>query len=143
MPRWFERAPWKRLIRVTIVPAMAIVLCIVLPIMLVVVPVLIIYGFLEIRIARAVGLSKKGYFGGRRVGSSWVYEERHGDSLRALVIDVVNTEPGRWDMFFPTAAKWTTSVPEWAKERREEIAQRIAKRYKHKRFHYPSDLNST
>jgi hypothetical protein len=119
---------------------MAIALCLILPVMLAVAPFFIVCAFLEIRIARAIGLSRKGYFGGRRVNNHWVYEERHGDSLRTLLLEVENTEPGCWDMSFPTAEKWSASVPEWARARREEIAGRIAGRYERKRFHYPPDL---
>jgi hypothetical protein len=139
---WSERTPWNGLIRVAILPAMAIGLCIALPIMLVVAPAQIVYTLLETRMARVRGLSKKGYFGGRRIENKWVYEERDGDSLRALMIDVVNTEPGRWEMFFPTQSQWNASTPEWARDRREEIAHRIAKRYRRNGFHYPSDLRA-
>jgi hypothetical protein len=47
---WSKRAPWQGLIRVTIVPVMAITLCPILPVMFAVAPFFIVCAFLEIRI---------------------------------------------------------------------------------------------
>jgi|HubBroStandDraft_6_1064221.scaffolds.fasta_scaffold332241_2 hypothetical protein len=69
-----------------------------------------------------------------------VYEERHRHSLVALILPVGNTEPGHWELFIPDDTKWRATVPEWACDRREEIALRIGEAWKPKDFHLPNDL---
>lgn len=80
------------------------------------------------RIVRTLSLRRNGYFGGRQVRGSWVYEERCGAELLALSLEMVNMEPGRWELFVPGEAKWREVVPAWAADRRSEIIQRIAER---------------
>ena len=65
----------------------------------------------------------------------------HEGMLRTLTLKAENTEPGRWELFFPTDDRWRATVPDWAKDRREEIALRIARRWKAKHLHYPADLD--
>jgi hypothetical protein len=141
MAHWSQRRPWRALIRLSILPAFAIALCIALPILLAALPFAILYTFVEMRISRAIGLSKRGYFGGRLGSGNWTYEELHDGSLRTLTLKAENTEPGRWELFLPTDERWRTTVPDWAKDRREEIALRIATRLKAKRLHFPADLS--
>jgi hypothetical protein len=53
---------------------------------------------------------------------------------------VENTELGHWELFIPDDAKWRATVPDWAKDRRREIALRITEAWKAKYFHLPNDL---
>ena len=60
-----QRSPWRDLIRFGILPAAAFGLRIAVPFLIAALPIVIAYVLIEIRISRAIGLSKKGYFGGR------------------------------------------------------------------------------
>jgi hypothetical protein len=107
---------------------------------LVLVPLtLIVYGFLKQELVRTLSLNRKGYFTGRRYREHWIYEERRGFEIAALMLPVANTGPGHYEMFIPKDAAWRATVPDWARERREEIALRIAERWRQKDFHLPSD----
>ena len=89
----------------------------------------------------AIGaLRDRGYFSHWQGPGQWVYEERHGYSLKAFILPIENTEPGHWEMFIPDDAKWRATVPDWARDRRQEIALRIAEAWKPKDFHIPDDL---
>jgi hypothetical protein len=89
---------------------------------------------------RKWALRDRGYYSHRHGPHFWVYEERQGHSLVALILPVSNTEPGHWEMFIPDDAKWRATVPDWAKDRRREIALRIAEAWKATDFHLPNDL---
>jgi hypothetical protein len=91
------------------------------------------------RITRWRDLRQKGYFGGRQVRDTWVYEERDGTSLRALTLTMGNTEPGHWELFLPSQAEWRTSVPGWAQDRQQEIVRRIGERLKSRDIHIGDD----
>jgi hypothetical protein len=91
---------------------------------------------------RSTRLSKKGYFSGRRVNEHWIYEEMQGLTVAALVLPIVNTEPGHWELFVPNDSEWRLAVPSWAWERRFEIASRIAEGWKPKDFHLPKDFSA-
>ena len=58
----------------------------------------------------------------------------------ALILPVENTEPGHWELFIPDDAKWRATVPDWAKDRHQEIALRIGQAWKPKDFHLPNGL---
>jgi hypothetical protein len=70
----------------------------------------------------------------------WVYAERGSNGIRSLTLDLANTESGRYELFIPANDKWRASVPDWAQDRRQEIAGRIAERCKPDDFHLPNDL---
>jgi hypothetical protein len=91
---------------------------------------------------RSILLNKKGYFSGRRMNEHWIYEEMQDRKVAALILPIVRTEIGRQELFIPTDAVWRATVPEWARERRSEIAPRIAERWKSRDFHLPNDLGS-
>jgi hypothetical protein len=92
--------------------------------------------------SRKISLSRKGYFSGRMKGDFWVYEERHGSSIRSLAVGVVNTEPGHWQIFMPSELEWNERMPEWALGRRIEIGQRIAEGWSVEDFHIEDSSNS-
>jgi len=43
-------------------------------------------------------------------------------------------------LFIPDDAKWRATVPDWAKDRRQEIALRIGEAWKPKDYHLPNEL---
>jgi hypothetical protein len=87
------------------------------------------------RFIRWRDLRQKGYFGGRRVLDTWVYEERDGAEVRSLTLEMSNTEPGHYELFLPSPSAWRTSVPGWAQDRQQEIVRRIAERLKSRDMH--------
>jgi len=82
----------------------------------------------RLRIARWRDLRQKGYFGGKRVRKTWLYEELNGSELRSLSLPMEFTEPGHTELFVPDESAWQLAVPPWARERRTEIVSRIAER---------------
>jgi hypothetical protein len=101
-----------------------------------------IYTSVKRETMRSMALRNKGYYPGRRLYDHWLYEEVQKLSVAALVLPVENTEPGHWEMFIPDDAKWRAIVPDWARDRREEIGLRIAEAWKPKDFHLPDDLKA-
>jgi hypothetical protein len=107
---------------------------------LVLVPLtLIVSAFLKQELVRTLSLNRKGYFAGRRYREHWIYEERQGTNIAALMLPVANTGPGHFEMFIPDDGTWRAMVPDWAREQRAEIALRIAEGWKPKDFHLPAD----
>jgi hypothetical protein len=140
--RWNGQRELSKPMQALFMLAFAIALCVDVPVALALLPFAIIYGALEWRIARAIGLDKRGYFGGHFVRGTWLYEEVCNQTVRSLRLELANTEPGHWEMFFPTDEQWRARVPEWAKDRRRKIAVRIAGRLKAKDFQSPADLGA-
>ena len=84
--------------------------------------------FVRRHAGRQMSLKSKGYSAGWRIYDHWIYEERQGYAPAALLLPVANTEPGHYELFIPDEPKWRETVPAWARDRREEIALRIAER---------------
>ena len=76
-------------------------------------------------VIRSMRLDKKGYFSGRRLNEHWIYEEIQGCDVLALILPVTRIGH-RVELFIPTDSEWRATVPYWARERRTEIAWRIA-----------------
>ena len=138
---FYNRAPWNLVIGFAATIAVAISIAVAATPWIFLVP-LVAWAIVSIQhqSARKSALRNKGYFSHRQGPDYWVYEERHGYSLVALILPVANTEPGHWEMFIPDDAKWRATVPDWARERRKEIALRIGEEWKAKDFHLPIDL---
>jgi hypothetical protein len=102
-----------------------------------------LYSTIARNVVRGMRLNKKGYFSGRRLHENWIYEEMQDRNVVALILPIVQTEIGRKEIFIPSDSEWRSTVPEWARERRTEIASRIAEGWKPKDFHLPGDLPTT
>ena len=100
--RWNGQRELSKPIQALFMLACAVALCIDIPVALALLAFAIIYGSLEWRIARAFGLDKRGYFGGHFVGGAWLSEEVCNQTVRSLRLELANTEPGHWEMLFPT-----------------------------------------
>ena len=87
-------------------------------------------------LVRLLALRRHGYFAGRQIRESWVYEELHGNEAVVLSLPMQNIEPGHWALFVPGDAEWRTVVPGWAHDRKKEILQRIAERLPLGDIHY-------
>ncbi len=110
--------------------------------LLIVILLLVGYVQLKWRVKRRMQLSRRGYFSGRLLHDQniWVYEELRNDTVVSLSLKVDHTEPGHWELFFPDKQEWKASVPEWASDRRVEIAVRVSEGWKARDFHFPNDL---
>jgi len=92
--------------------------------------------------ARTTSLRQFGYFPGSQHFKYWIYEERHGYADVALILPIENTEPGHWELYIPQDDLWRQTVPNWAADRRLEIASRIAEGWKAKDFHIRTNAGS-
>jgi hypothetical protein len=101
---------------------------------------MLIYSFAKRETLRSFSLRNKGYYSGRQLHEHWIYEEVQAFAIAAMLLPVANTEPGHWELFIPDDANWRASVPEWARDKRKEIALRIAEGWKTKDFHLPNDF---
>ena len=81
-------------------------------------------------------LKQLGYFSGSQYLDYWIYEERSGRSVVALMLPLERTDPGTQELFIPDDEVWRRTVPSWAAERRTEIALRIAEGWKPSHFHF-------
>jgi hypothetical protein len=138
---FYNREPWNLVIGFAAAIAAAISIALATSPWIFLVP-LVAWAIVSIRqhFRRKWALRDRGYFSHRHGQGQWVYEERHGYSLVALILPVENTEPGHWELNIPDDTKWRATVPEWARDRRKEIALRIGEAWKPKDFHLPNDL---
>jgi hypothetical protein len=138
---FYNRAPWNIVIGFAAAIAVAISIANATSPWIFLVP-LVAWAIVSVRrhLRRNWALRDRGYFSHWQGPGQWVYEERHGYSLNAFILPIENTEPGHWEMFIPDDAKWRATVPDWARDRRMEIALRIGEAWKPKDFHLPNDL---
>lgn len=144
MSRFYNREPWNLIVGFGFVLFLALLILAPLvaltsPWVLVLPFLLCAFFFAKAPLVRAVNLRRKGYFGGRRKGDVWVYEERSGRQTLSLSLRVENTEPGHYELFVPNDAEWRASVPPWAQHRRQEIVQRISEEWKPIDVHLPAE----
>jgi hypothetical protein len=84
-------------------------------------------------------LSRAGFFTGRRVGSHWVYEELHGDTIAGIELPLDYVGRGEYIVHIPGEADWRANMPAWARERRDEIAGRLGTVFKRSQIHFDAD----
>ncbi len=135
-----HKPPWNLMVGFVLLTGICVALARVFGLWLLVIPVLMAAAYLTRRAKRTVGLRRKSYFGGRRAGTYWVYEEIRDGRLLTLELPMENTEPGHYELFVPEDAAWRAAVPEWAADRRDEIVHRIAERLKSADLHLPDDM---
>ncbi len=87
-------------------------------------------------------LLRRGYHAGRRVGTRWVYEELRGRDIVALelVLDYVGS--GEYEIHVPGERDWRSAMPEWARERRAEIVERLETVFKRSQLLFDPDAPS-
>lgn len=89
--------------------------------------------------ARTRALARHGFHVGRRVGTHWVYEELHDGMVVALELPLAYVGRGEYDIHVPAESLWRGTMPEWARERREEIAARLGTVFKRSQIHFDAD----
>ncbi|MBN4061471.1 hypothetical protein JYT58_01015 [bacterium AH-315-G11] len=108
--------------------------------LLLILPAWVIYLVSKQYIQRRISLNRFGYFAGRRVQKDCVYEEYINGKLLKFRLKLENTEPGHWELFVPSKDEWHSTAPEWARDRRAEIIERIKPHFKSTDIHFPDDF---
>jgi hypothetical protein len=84
-------------------------------------------------------LLKRGYVAGHRIGTHWVYEELHGREIVSLELPLDYVGRGEYEVHVPGAGDWLATMPEWARQRRVEIVERLTTVFKRSQMHFDPD----
>lgn len=79
---------------------------------------------------RKRNLASRGFHAGRRLGHHWVYEELHDGEVMAIELPLAYVGRGEHEILIPGAQSWPTRMPAWARDRREEIVERLGTVFK-------------
>lgn len=91
---------------------------------------------------RQRALSGQGFHTGRRVGSHWAYEELHDGEIVALQLTLEYVGRGGYDIHIPSEHDWRANMPPWARERRDQIVERLQRVFKRSQIHFDADATS-
>jgi hypothetical protein len=80
-------------------------------------------------------LLRRGYFAGQRAGAQWIYEELHQGEVLAIEFTLEYAGRGGYDIHIPGELAWRETMPAWARERREEIVERLGAVFKRSEMH--------
>jgi hypothetical protein len=89
--------------------------------------------------ARQRALTGRGFHAGQRVGSHWAYEELHDGVVVALELTLEYVGRGGYDIHIPSEHDWRANMPPWARERRDEIVERLQQVFKRSQIHFDAD----
>ena len=84
-------------------------------------------------------LVRRGYYTGRRVGTYWVYDELQDGVIESLELPLDYVGRGEYDIHIPGQQDWRTGMPPWARDRREEIIERLLTVFKRSQIHFDPD----
>ena len=84
-------------------------------------------------------LLRRGYYAGRRVGTHWVYEELQDGIIVSLELPLEYIGRGEYDIHIPGQQDWRHRMPQWARERRGEIVERLQTVFKRSQIHFDPD----
>jgi hypothetical protein len=84
-------------------------------------------------------LSRRGYFTGQRVGTHWVYDELQDGVIESIELLLDYAGRGEYDIHIPGPQDWRNLMPAWARDRREEIIERLATVFKRSQMHFEPD----
>lgn len=87
--------------------------------------------------ARKRALARRGFHPGRRVGTHWNYEELHEGVIVWLELPLEYVGRGEYDIHIPSERDWLAGMPSWARERRDEIVERLP--FKRSQMHFDAD----
>jgi hypothetical protein len=133
--QFYNRIPWYPLLAIATM-AFVVVATATAP-WLLLLPILAwVYDTVRLYRRRKSQLKNLGYFSGSQYHDYWIYEERRGRSVVALLLPLERTDPNLRELFIPDEDMWRKTVPCWAADRRVEIALRIAESWKPAHFHF-------
>jgi hypothetical protein len=84
-------------------------------------------------------LLRRGYYIGRRVGTHWVYDELQDGLIESLEFPLEYIGRGEYDIHIPGQQDWRNGMPPWARERRDEIVDKLATVFKRSQIHFEPD----
>ena len=88
---------------------------------------------------RKRNLLGRGFHVGSRVGTHWVYEELRDSVVVSLELPLDYVGRGEYDIHVPSERDWAATMPEWARERRAEIIERLQAVFKRSQIHFDPD----
>jgi hypothetical protein len=88
---------------------------------------------------RKRSLLSRGYHVGSRVGTYWVYEELRENVVVSLELPLDYLGRGEYDIHVPSERDWSATMPDWARERRAEIVERLQTVFKRSQIHFDPD----
>ena len=80
-----------------------------------------------------------GFHVGSRVGTHWVYEELRDSVIVSLELPLDYVGRGEYDVHVPSERDWATTMPDWARERRAEIIERLLTVFKRSQIQFDPD----
>lgn len=89
--------------------------------------------------ARQRALTRHGFHTGRRVGSHWAYEELHDGVVVSIELPLEYVGRGGYDIHVPSERDWLANMPPWARDRRDEIVERLQQVFKRSQIHFDAD----
>jgi hypothetical protein len=89
--------------------------------------------------ARKRALTRHGFHAGRRVGSHWAYEELHDGRVVSIELPLEYVGRGGYDIHVPSERDWLANMPAWARDRRDEIIERLQLVFKRSQIHFDAD----
>lgn len=87
-------------------------------------------------------LLKRGYFAGHRVGTRWLYEELRGREIVAIELPLDYVGSGEYVLHVPGERTWLATMPDWARDRRAEVVERLETVFKRSQLHFDADAPS-
>jgi hypothetical protein len=86
-------------------------------------------------------LLRQQYFVGRRVGTHWVYEELHGGEIESLEFPLEYAGRGEYEIHIAGEGDWRKAMPDWAKDRRAQVLERLLTAFKRSQVHFDPDAS--
>jgi len=84
-------------------------------------------------------LLRQGWFAGRRVGNHWAYDEVHDGLIESIELPLDYVGRGEYEIHVPGKQDWIAAMPPWARDRREEIVERLATVFKRSQMMFDAD----
>ena len=84
-------------------------------------------------------LLRQGWFAGRRTGNHWAYDELHDGMIESIELPLDYVGRGEYDIHVPGQQDWLATMPPWARDRREEIVERLATVFKRSQMLFDAD----
>lgn len=136
MPAFINRDPWNLIIGLGGILLFLLVVSAATSWWVLLVPfVLIMLVKIWQQFKRVYSLTSRGFHSEQIRKGQLRYEEIHNSKSRSFVLKLENTESGHYELFIPNESAWLTSVPDWAHDRRNEIAERIAQTWRRNDVH--------
>jgi len=98
-----------------------------------------LFGMFRRATLRKRELSRRGYYTGRRIGTHWVYDELQAGVIESIELPLNYAGRGEYVIHVPGPQDWCTVMPAWARDRRDEIIERLATVFKRSQMHFEPD----